>query len=329
MLIALQNDPPTNQSRCYTAKHGGHSPQAGRLIKPFEQQEPRRHPLVERFSTPGKYDPPHLERLKADLALGRAELPRVRATVSTGPASARVQRALTSLQTFDGIDSDASAYDANVAAGPNELVMVTNFTAAILSKTGGSPQAPISLMAWFSSVLPNGVNKVFDPRILYDQHDQRWVLAASGAHYDDFTSGVQLLSVSCTSNPRADWWVWAFPEIHEDGKPWWPDHPMLGVDAHALYLSANLYVGTTGKPGDARLRVMPKAGAYTGGVAAYTEFERLLSPEDSEHTESTPRVYGLPVPHMGSTGRPVPRQHTEGQDTGEDADPVDGDGSCR
>ena len=297
--MAIGNDPLAGQVQCYETKRAGHSAEKGRPITPWVQHPLPLHQEEARFSTPPKYYPPHLERLRADLAAGRAVLPKVSATVSAGP-SPRVRQALGSLKTFDSIDSPATAYDAQIAAGPDHLLVVTNYDAAVMKKTDGTLVATLSLMTWFSTVLPAGVTKVFDPRVLYDQHDDRWVLVASGAHYPDFTSGVQLLSVSCTSNPEDGWWVWGFPET-VDGTAWWPDHPTLGVDAHALYLSANLYVDPAGL-GDARLRVIPKDGPYAGDLVSYTEFLKLRDPKDAEHPELAPASTVFPCHTWGAPG---------------------------
>ena len=296
--MALGNDPLSREAQCYESKRPGHSADKGSLITPWRQlPSPRREEAV-RFTTPAKDDPSHLVRLKEDLALGRALLPKVSATVSAAP-SPRVQRAFGSLQVFDSIDSPATAYDAQIAAGPDHLLVATNYDVAVVRKTDGVQVDKAALMNWFSTVLPAGVSKVFDPRVLYDQHDDRWVLVASGAHFPEFTSGVQLLSVSRTSDPQGEWWVWGFPET-VNGTAFWPDHPTLGVDAHALYLSANIYIGTSG--GNARLRVIPKNGPYVGDVVNYTEFVNLRSPKDSEHDSSARASTVFPCHTWGAPG---------------------------
>jgi hypothetical protein len=267
-------------------KRPGSSLQAGTLIVPWQQPEPPPDPRSERSSPPRKYEPPHLTRFRERLASGREKLPTVASTVTARPASARVDRALGSLRIFDAIETPATAYDATIAVGPEQLVVATNFTVAVLGKAGGPPIVKISRRAWFGSLLPPAVDFVFDPRVLYDQHEGRWVLVASGAHEDGFTSGIQLLSVSRTSDPRGEWWIWAFPEAG-GVKGRWPDHPSLGVDAHALYLSANLFLGLSNKPVLGRLRVIPKAGPYAGGVVPYTDFEELQNPVDTSHPAAT------------------------------------------
>jgi hypothetical protein len=108
---------------------------------------------------PRAYEPPHLAALKEDLALGRALLPRVLSTVSARPGSPRVAQALGSLQVFDAIETEATAYDASIAAGPAQLVVATNFKVAVLSKTGEPPPVETSLRAWFASGLARGVRE--------------------------------------------------------------------------------------------------------------------------------------------------------------------------
>jgi hypothetical protein len=297
--MARRNAPQGRRSQCYKVKHPGSSVQEGVPITPWEQEERPPHPDLRNLGTPPKIEPPQLARFKERLALGRARVPGVPPTVSEAPVSARVERALGSLQVFETIVTDATAYDATIAAGPDHLLVATNFTAAILGKTGGPPLRETTLQTWFKTVLTAAVDFVFDPRVLYDQHDGRWVLVASGVHHADFTSGLQLLSVSETSDPAGQWRVWAFPEKD----PLWPDHPCLGVDAHALYLSTNLY---TKSPDfvfkQSRLRVIPKTAPYAGGVVTFTEFADLQNPVDADHEDPTQAQTVFPCHTWGAPG---------------------------
>jgi hypothetical protein len=269
----------------------------------------RTRPDLLDLGTPPKAEPPRLTRFKEELARGRARLRHVPPTLSEAPASARVARALGSLQVFETIDTEATAYDATLAVGPKHVLVATNFTVAIVAKTGGPPLVKTDLATWFTDVLPGEVDFVFDPRVLYDQHDERWVLVASGVHHDDFTSGIQLLSVSKTSDPSGQWCVWGFPEAGGREQRW-PDHPCLGVDAYALYLTANLYSKKNPSPGppfeflQSRLRVIPKAAPYAGGVVSYTEFADLQNPVDSAsgHKEATQARAVFPCLTWGAPG---------------------------
>jgi len=225
-----------------------------------------------------------------------------------GAAADRVARALGSLQVFKTIETEATAYDATLAVGSNHLMVATNFKVAILNKSGAPALPETDLQTWFTDVLTSHteVDFVFDPRVLYDQHDERWILVASGVHHDDFTSGIQLLSVSTDKDPTKPWKVWGFPEKEVA----WPDHPCLGADAHALYLSANLYSKKKPDPQapfdfkQSRLRVIPKAAPYAGGVVTFTEFADLQNPVDpaSGHKDATQARTVFPCHTWGAPG---------------------------
>jgi hypothetical protein len=266
-------------------------------VTPWRLPEPTRPPGLDHFAPPQEEEPPALALLKERLTRGRVRLPRVPSTVTDRPRSARVEGALRVIQHLEATETDATAYDATIAAGPAHLVIAVNFKVVVLSKGGGPPLAQSHLRAWFDSVLPVEVDVVFDPRVLYDQYEGRWVLVASAVRYEDFTSPFLVLSVSHTSDPSGDWWTWAFPE--SGGKPIpWPDHPCLGVDPHALYLSANLI----GASSPARLRVIPKTAPYGGGVVTYTDFEGLQHPTDKEHPKPTPALTVFPCHTWGAPG---------------------------
>lgn len=281
----------------------GRSPAAATPVSPWTLPERPYPGGPERFGPPPEEEPPALTDLRGKLTRGRVRVPRVPSTVTRGPASPRVEQALRTIVHFEATGTDATAYDATIAAGPVHLLVAVNFKVVVLSKGGGSPLAQCDLRAWFDAVLPREVDTVFDPRVLYDQYENRWVLAASAVHYgdldvgDEFTLPHLVLSVSRTSDPTGDWWTWSFPERTRRAKTPWPDHPSLGLDPHALYLSANL-IGGAGP----RLRIMPKAAAYAGGVVTYTDFDALQNPTDKPHPTPTPASTVFPCHTWGAPG---------------------------
>jgi len=160
---------------CYATKRRGASRQVGDVISPWGRPAPPPPPGLERFSTPLRPESPPLAGLKQRLSLGRVRFPHIPSTVSARPRSDRVEQAFKAVQVFDAVETDATAYEASIAVGSAHLVVTTNFKSAVFRKTGGGPLLETSLRAWFASVLPTEVDVVFDPRILYDQHDSRWV----------------------------------------------------------------------------------------------------------------------------------------------------------
>ncbi len=276
------------RAACYTSLVSGTSAHPGTVVMPWRRPASRRR--IEPAGIPAEDEPPAVARLRERLGRGAVRLPAVPATVSDRPGTPRLERALRSVPHFEAPETDATAYDATIAAGLDELLVAVNFRVSVLSKADGTVLDTADLFHWFDDVLPGEVDKVFDPRVLYDQHEGRWVLTASAVSYADglpehFTHPHLVLSVSKTEDPRGEWLTWALPEPGP-----WADHPSAGVDAHAIYLAANLI----GSPTPARLRVIPKAAAYAGGVLAYTDFTGLKHPIDADH--STARVAGSVFP---------------------------------
>jgi hypothetical protein len=222
-----------------------------------------------------------------------------------------VDQALRTIQHFEAKPTDATAYDTSLAVGPSHLVVAVNYSVVVLSKDGTLlKESP--LLAWFKSKLTADVDRVFDPRLLYDQYEDRWVLTASAVHYgtkgtpDFFTSPHFVLSVSVGSDPTGDWWTWAYPEPQDatGATPPFPDHPTVGVDPRALYVTANMsdVASLQPKPTRARLWVIPKEGLYDGADVTHTEFFPLMDPTDEQHEQETFARTVFPCHTWGTPG---------------------------
>jgi hypothetical protein len=76
----------------------------------------------------------------------------------------------------------------------------------------------------------------------------------------------------------------------------WADFPALGVDNQAIYLTANMFAFNGGFQ-HAKIRVIPKAGPYSGGAAPFFDFVKMRNPDNSLaftiqpcHTFGAPQV---------------------------------------
>jgi hypothetical protein len=199
------------------------------------------------------------------------------AAALAGPAEAPVAAG-----NFQGIaDTTWFPPDCTMSAGPQHVMLSVNSAVAVYHKTGGVAQAPRSLDAWFANVISNA--KIFDPRLLYDQHSGRWLLLAVAmplaptAHESYF-----LLSASQTADPTGAWWNWKLDAM-KDGTTAtdnWADYPALGVDSHALYLTANMFK-FNGYFQYAKVRVVNKTGVLSGGTINWHDFVRLKNGDGS------------------------------------------------
>jgi hypothetical protein len=214
----------------------------------------------------------------------------VAAPLDAGPTAA----APGTVGAFGGIAATGWAPpDCTLAAGPAHLLAAVNSTVHVYAKTGGAPVLQRTLTAWFSNVISQA--KIFDPKALYDQHAGRWVLLCVALGQSSNTSFF-LLSVSKTSDPLGGWFNYKLDAM-KDGNTQtnnWADYPGLGVDAQALYLTANMFQ-FDGAFQYAKVRVVPKAAPYAGSPATFRDVVKLKNADGNfAFTVSPCHTYGAP-----------------------------------
>lgn len=211
------------------------------------------------------------------------------APLATPPAAAP-----TSLTTFPGISATGwLPPDCTLAAGPAHVLLSVNASVGIYNKTGGGPLKLVTLTNWFANVISNA--KIFDPKALYDQHAGRWLLLAV-ALGPGSTDSFFLLSISKTSDPLGGWWNYKL-DAKKDGSistTNWADYPGLGVDAQGVYITANMFSFSGGFQ-YSKLRVIPKAGPYSGGAVSFFDFVKMKNADGSMAFTLQPcHTYGAP-----------------------------------
>src|SRR5690348_12392479 len=153
------------------------------------------------------------------------------------------------------------------AVGPNNVVNVVNAAIQFVTKSG-TAQNTQSLASFFASQTP--ANSLFDPKVIYDQYNGRFVVEAdeqvdAGATSSSSTSRV-LIAVSDDSDPNGTWFETAInTKLTISGATRWLDYPGLAIDANAIYLTGNMFGFSGGSFGGSRLWIISKSGLYTGG----------------------------------------------------------------
>jgi len=151
-------------------------------------------------------------------------------------------------QNFNGSDNSSTLVtpaDSDGAIGPAHFVEFINGAFAVYNKTNGANILRISDVNFWANA---GVTlalfeSVSDPRIIYDPTVQRWF--ASQVNFDatagDPTASANnfLLAVSDTGNPTGTWHGVSFQADPKTG--FFADFPTLGLDAHAVYLSGDMF----------------------------------------------------------------------------------------
>jgi hypothetical protein len=214
----------------------------------------------------------------ASSALATSPAPASPLTAAPGPGAtfdaANFETNSTNTGGFVFIPPDTSA-----AAGPANIVNVVNASIEWYTKSGvkqnsqklGTAAGTSVAGSFFASLMP--ANFLFDPKVMYDQYNGRFVVVAlekvdNGAGAIGNSSRI-LIAVSQTSDPTAGWYFTAVTATTTVGTTAsYLDYPGLAVDANAIYVTGNLYGFGGGTFQGSRLFIINKAGFYTGGGPA-------------------------------------------------------------
>ncbi|MGL4549812.1 MAG: hypothetical protein ACRC33_01385 [Gemmataceae bacterium] len=219
----------------------------------------------------------------------------------SAPAFTPPSAAPTTLGNFAGLtDTGWFPPDCTAAVGPDHVVVAANASFAVYSKAGAVARAPQTFASWFSNVLTAA--KIFDPKVIFDQFTGRWFLVTVALPSDPAVKGSYfLLSVSQTSDPLGPWWNYKLDATKDGGTATtnWADYPGLGVDAQALYLTANMFK-FGGSFQYAKVRILDKTPLLTGATATWFDFTKLKNGDGSTaftvqpcHTFGAPQVQYL------------------------------------
>jgi hypothetical protein len=268
-----------------------------------ETRKPR--PYLTRYPIPEEQFRKLKEKAgKIRLAIGKTTLSQdagAKTEVSAAPAQVALHEAPaapaaapSSASHFAGISATGwIPPDCTMAAGPKHVVLSVNSSIAIYNKTGGAAQLQRTLTAWFANVIQGAT--IFDPKLLFDQQAARWVLLAAAVSSNPNRSAY-LLSVSATDNPLGPWRNYSLDATVDGATATnnWADYPSLGVDSHALYITSNQFV-FNGNFAYAKVRVVPKSGPYSGGVATFFDFVNLTNADGTQAFTVQPcHTYGAP-----------------------------------
>ncbi|MCZ6670685.1 MAG: hypothetical protein O6947_06630 [Acidobacteria bacterium] len=194
----------------------------------------------------------------------------------TPPDPSPLSTAGSLLQSFPGlIDSNTRIPpDTQGAAGPDHLVSILNTEFAIFNKSTGSMLRgfPIDMRAFWAP-LGDGpgepAENPFDPKILFDQYSQRWILAADSNPND--AAAAILVAVSLTADPTAGFDLFAIPA--DPAGQTWADFPGLGVDPGWVYVTNNTFtVKASPAFAEAKFWLIDKGSLLSGGPLVVQEF---------------------------------------------------------
>lgn len=198
---------------------------------------------------------------------------------------------------FQGItDTGWIPPDTDGAVGPNHVVSAVNGGVLIQNRTGGAI-SQVSLNAFWASVLPSGNS--FDPRILYDRFNNRWITSA----VDNSSSAASslLLGVSATSDPTGSWFLRRYDADADNNE--WADYPTMGFNKNWITIGLNMFQigGGFTRPQVYAIDKMalygggPGTGVFWGSLSS-TDYGFTIMPATTEDnttdTQYLARVWG-------------------------------------
>lgn len=160
-----------------------------------------------------------------------------------------------SFPALDGRFVDVIPPDTNGAVGMNHLMVALNSEVAVQSRDGAIILS-VPLEEFWEEL---GVSITFDPRVLYDKFNDRWILT-SAANSRAADSAI-LLAVSATGDPTG---IWYLSKVDADaGDTLWADYPSVGFNKDWIVVQANMFPISSGSI-RSHIFIFGKADRYAG-----------------------------------------------------------------
>ena len=168
------------------------------------------------------------------------------------------------------------------AAGPLHNVAIVNTALALYDKQTGAVLAADSISGtdgFFGRdvIGGNAHTTVFDPKVLFDPHGQRFILVALESDRTTFSHTYVAVSTTATpSNLTTDWIRFRLDTLNRrgaEGSTQWLDYPGLGVDETAVYITGNMFDGVGYGNSHVALLALDKAGLLAGVVEPLADVE--------------------------------------------------------
>ena len=192
---------------------------------------------------------------------------------------------LSVLTEFDGpFDWRGDPSDANIAAGPNDLLVGINVLWAVYGK-GGSLRGTFDLVEWFLNLIDQdefflGFPFITDPWVRYDPERDRFYMVAIFYSFLE-NVGYYLFSVSDDGDPLGRWHNYAIEPVESSG---FVDYPKLGFDSEAVYLTQNFFDVTENANvfDQAELAILDKDALCRGEPVTASFFQDLRNPDGTK-----------------------------------------------
>ncbi|MFN0131438.1 MAG: immunoglobulin domain-containing protein [Phycisphaerales bacterium] len=204
--------------------------------------------------------------------------------------------------------------DSQGAAGPTQLIVLSNGRIKVLSKTNGAVgPLNVTLDAFFATVRGNAT--CGDPQVRFDRLSQRWFVTAI-----TFTEPNRIMiavssGATITAQSNFSFYFFVQDQVTPAGNAGQlADYASLGIDASALYIGADMFSGGFV---NTSAWVVRKSSVTSGGPIVATAFRNLIisgngpsSPRGVDNDDSTATQGYFIGADAGTFGRLVIRRVT-------------------
>jgi hypothetical protein len=185
--------------------------------------------------------------------------------IQTGDMQPLAPSVITNFQALEDNNTSIPP-DTMGAAGPSHLMTMLNTQVRIQDKTG-SNLSTVSLTTFWTSGTGLSGNP-FDPKIVYDSISGRWI-ATCDANSRSASSRV-FFAISSTNDPTGAWTYYWF--VADATGTAWADYPGFGVNQTWIAITNNMYTVSENSFSGAKMWVIDKTTALTGGALTATAF---------------------------------------------------------
>jgi hypothetical protein len=168
--------------------------------------------------------------------------------------------------------------DTQGAVGPNHLMVTLNQGVRIQDRLGNT-LSTVPLDSFWTST---GATGVFDPRVVYDPFNKRWIFA-SVSNASSAASSV-LVGVTQTSDPTGKWNLYKITA--DSGGMNWADFPSLGFNKDWVVVTVNMFGNVSGTFQNSQIFVGTKSDLYADNPASFRSFTDTFG-----FTQAPPATY--------------------------------------
>lgn len=152
--------------------------------------------------------------------------------------------------------------DTHGAVGPNHLMATLNSQIRVQTRAGAT-LSTVTLNAFWAGT---GATGVFDPKVLYEPFNNRWIFTAMSNSRSADSS--VLIGTSRTSDPTGTWDLFRLDADSADVN--WADFPSMGFNKDWVVVTANMFTLANDTFFKSRLFVLRKSNLFGSPASAVT-----------------------------------------------------------